>query len=219
MSNSPALLDASSDIAVAILAVERWSRRVHGAQRLTMLDKLTVPERVAHLMRDVNRSLSAPDEKKDLAFMRSANDLLRNAAVKSQFASFLSTEGLIERLAAITTAQGHIDKILSDPVWLRSLEPKEIITLQASHHKQQLEMLQFLGEQQFEGVSSVISALSITNEKELTAGFSELEKATSGGREKIKNVLTKLLTAIAEKSEMTTKVVAALEDSMPPNTK
>jgi len=46
----------------AVLAIELWSRRVHSTQQFALLDRLSVPERVSRLMRDVNRSLSSPDE-------------------------------------------------------------------------------------------------------------------------------------------------------------
>jgi hypothetical protein len=84
---------AAPSIGEAVLAVERWSRAVHNHQRLAALDALKVPERVARVMRDVNRSLSAPDKDRDLAYGRRAHELLRNAAVKSQFASFLALAG------------------------------------------------------------------------------------------------------------------------------
>jgi hypothetical protein len=51
---------AGPAIGEAILLVERWGRMVHAHQRLVLLDNLSVPERVAHLMRDINRALSAP---------------------------------------------------------------------------------------------------------------------------------------------------------------
>src|SRR4029077_8318037 len=87
---------AESPIGEAILTVELWSRQVHSQQRLAILDKLSVADRVAQLMRDVNRSLSAPDENRDRAYGRRANELLRNSAVKGHLASFLAVEGQIE---------------------------------------------------------------------------------------------------------------------------
>jgi hypothetical protein len=69
-----AIIPYADSIGEAVLAVELWSRAVHSQQRLAVLDKLSVPDRVGQLMRDVNRWLSAPDEPR--ATMRQANDLV-----------------------------------------------------------------------------------------------------------------------------------------------
>ena len=63
----------SPPVGEVVLALELWSRRVHSTQRLALLDRLSVPERVSRLMRDVNRSLSSPDEDRDRACARRAN--------------------------------------------------------------------------------------------------------------------------------------------------
>src|ERR1700745_2844125 len=136
-------------IGEAILAVELWSRAVHSQQRLVTLDNLSVPDRVAQLMRDVNRSLSAPDEHRDRAYGRRANELLRNSAVKGHLASFLAVEGQIEGLGAITMSQGVIDRTLSDPAFLATLSASELIALQRSQHTQMLELLEFLEKKKY----------------------------------------------------------------------
>lgn len=200
-------------IADAILALERWGRRLHSAQRLVILDNLAVPDRVAHLMRDVNRALSAPDEHKDIAFGRRANELLRNASVKSQLASFLALEGLIERLAAITSSQGEIDRTLSDPAFLRTLDNNQLIALQRSQHHQALEILELMEKKKFDGLSQVVSALSVQVEDEVKTGFVELGKLNVSSRERVGQLLTKLLSSIASKPDLDKSVTKALTET------
>ncbi len=170
---------ADSPIGEAILAVELWSRSVHSAQRLATLDALSVPERVSALMRDVNRSLSAPDEQRDRAYGRRANELLRNSAVKGHLASFLAVEGQIERLAAITLSQGEIDRTLSDPEFLRTLDANQLIALQRSQHTQMLELLAFLEKKKYDGLAQVTSLLSVQAAEEIKSGFTVLGKLIS----------------------------------------
>src|ERR1700745_1005624 len=148
-------------IGEAILAVELWSRAVHSAQRLVTLDELSVPDRVAQLMRAVNRSLSSPDENRDRAYGRRANELLRNSAVKGHLAAFLAVEGQIERLAAITASQGELERILSHPVVLRDLDRNQQIALQRSQHTQMLELLAFLEKKKYDGLAQVTSLLNV----------------------------------------------------------
>jgi len=128
-SEQPLVPYRNVSVGEAVLALELWSRRVHSTQRLALLDRLSVPERVARLMRDVNRSLSSPDEDGYRTYARRTNELLRNSAVKGHLASFLAVEGQIERLASITASQGEIDKTLSDPHFLAQLDPNQLIAL------------------------------------------------------------------------------------------
>lgn len=213
MADDEMILPLAPSIGDAILAVERWSRKLHSQQRLMILDNLAVPDRVAHLMRDVNRALSSPDEKQDLAFGRRANELLRNATVKSQLASFLALEGLIERLASITSSQGELDRTLSDPAFLRSLDANQLIALQRSQHAQTMEILEVLEKKKFDSLSSVVSALSTQAEEEVHSGLGELAKLKLGGREKVGHLLSKLLTAVASKSTMVETVTKALTET------
>jgi hypothetical protein len=166
-----ALIPYADSIGEAILAVELWSRQVHSHQRLAILDKLSVPDRVAQLMRDVNRSLSSPDEHRDRAYGRRANELLRNSAVKGHLASFLAVEGQIERLAAITMSQGEIDRTLSDPAFLRTLDASQLIALQRSQHTQMLELLEFLEKKKYDGMAQVTSLLTVQTEAEIKSGL------------------------------------------------
>src|SRR5260221_6343935 len=170
---------ADSPIGEAILAVELWSRSVHSAQRLATLDALFVTERVCALMRDVNRALAATDEKRDGAYGRRTNELLGNSAVKGHLASFLAVEGQIERLAAITLSQGEIDRALSDPEFLRTLDANQLIALQRSQHTQMLELLAFLEKKKYDGLAQVTSLLSVQAAEEIKSGFTELGKLIS----------------------------------------
>lgn len=188
---------AEPTIGEAVLAVELWSRQIHSAQRLRTLDALAVPERVAALMRDVNRSLSAPDEQRDRAYGRRANELLRNSAVKGHLASFLAVEGQIERLAAITLSQGEIDRTLSNPEFLRTLDANQLIALQRSQHTQMLELLQFLEKKKYDGLSQVTSLLTARAETEIANGIAELGKLKPGSRDVAGELLNRLLTAVA----------------------
>jgi hypothetical protein len=194
----------------AILSVERWSRKIHSQQRLDLLDNLPVHERLSHLMRDVNRALSAPDEEKEFAFGRRANELLRNVSVKSQIASFLAVEGQIERLASIQMSQGEIDKTLSDPVFLRTLTAQELIALQRSNHTQTLEVLEFVEKKKFDGLSQAINSLTEKANNDIQAGFEELGKLKLGSKEKVSQLLTKLLSVAATKSTVAESVVKTL---------
>jgi hypothetical protein len=196
----------------AILSVERWSRKIHSQQRLDVLDNLPVHERLSHLMRDVNRALSAPDEEKEFAFGRRANELLRNVSVKSQIASFLAVEGQIERLASILTSQGELDKTLSDPVFLRTLSANELIVLQKSNHTQTLEILEMLEKKKFDGLSQVINSLTEKADDDLKSGFEELGKLKLGSKEKVSQLLTKLLSVAASKATVVESVVKTLTE-------
>jgi hypothetical protein len=204
---------AESTIGEAVLAVELWSRAVHSAQRLLTLDRLAVPERVAALMRDVNRSLSAPDEHRDRAYGRRANELLRNSAVKGHLASFLAVEGQIERLAAITLSQGEIDRTLSDPAFLRTLDANQLIALQRSQHTQMLELLAFLEKKKYDGLAQVTSLLTVQTQEEIKSGFTELGKLKPGGRELVGSLLNKILTNLATRRETEKAVAAELTDA------
>jgi hypothetical protein len=199
-------------IGEAILAVELWSRSVHSAQRLVTLDELSVPDRVAQLMRDVNRSLSSPDENRDRAYGRRANELLRNSAVKGHLAAFLAVEGQIERLAAITASQGELDRILSDPVVLRDLDRNQQIALQRSQHTQMLELLAFLEKKKYDGLAQVTSLLSVQTQEEVKSGFTELSTLKPGGRELVGSLLNKILTNLVTRREREKAVAAELED-------
>jgi hypothetical protein len=203
---------AAPTIGEAILSVERWSRKIHSQQRLDVLDNLPVHERLSHLMRDVNRALSAPDEEKEFAFGRRANELLRNVSVKSQIASFLAVEGQIERLASIQMSQGEIDKTLSDPVFLRTLTANELIVLQKSNHTQTIELLEMLEKKKFDGLSQAVNALSEKADEELKAGFEQLGKLKLSGKERVSQLLTKLLSAAASKSSVAESVVKTLTE-------
>jgi hypothetical protein len=204
-------------IGEAILAVELWSRQVHSHMRLVVLDKLSVPERVAQLMRDVNRSLSSPDENRDRAYGRRANELLRNSAVKGHLASFLAVEGQIERLAAITMSQGAIDTTLSDPAFLASLDASQLIALQRSQHTQMLELLEFLEKKKYDGLAQVTSLLSVQTEEEVKSGFTELGKLKPGGRELVGTLLNKILTNLATRREAEKGVAGRLTDAAAPS--
>jgi len=203
----------SPNIGEAILSVERWSRKIHSQQRLDLLDNLSVPERLSHLMRDVNRALSAPDEEKEFAFGRRANELLRNVSVKSQIASFLAVEGQIERLASIQMSQGEVDKTLSDPVFQRTLSAQELIALQRSNHTQTIEILEMLEKKKFDGLSQVINSLTEKADEELKAGFDELSKLKLGSKERVGQLLTKLLSVAATKSNVSESIVKSLTES------
>jgi hypothetical protein len=200
-------------IGEAILAVERWSRSVHNHQRLTVLDNLKVPERVAHLMRDVNRSLSAPDKDRDLAYGRRAHELLRNAAVKSQFASFLALEGLIHRLASLTVSQGIIDDTLSNETVLSQLDFNQLIALQRSQHVQKMEILQFMDKKKFDGLHAVVNALATGGEEEVKAGLTNLSKLKPGSRERVGTLLNKLIATLATKPDLDGKIAQKLTDA------
>jgi hypothetical protein len=204
---------AAPSIGEAILAVELFSRSVHSAMRLAALDRLSVPDRVARLMRDVNRSLSAPDENRDRAYGRRANELLRNSAVKGHLASFLAVEGQIERLASITSSQGEIDRILSDPEYLRSLDPNQIIALQRSQHTQMLETLAFLDKKKYDGLSQVTSLLTVRAEEEVKSGLSELGKLKPGSREVVGTLLNKLIASLATRREAEAEAAKEILDS------
>jgi hypothetical protein len=196
----------------AILAVENWGRLVHNHQRLALLDNLSVPERVARVMREVNRSLSSPDEKKELALGRRGSELLRNAAVKSQFASFLALEGLIERLAQLTRSQGVIDETLSSENILAQLDFNQLIALQRSQHVQKMEILQFLDKKKFDGLHSVVSALSQQEAEEGTKiGLENLGKLKPGSRDRVQRLLTKLISVVATKPDVETAIAQNLE--------
>jgi hypothetical protein len=198
-------------IGEGILTVERWSRAVHNHQRLAALDALKVPERVAHLMRDVNRSLSAPDKDRDLAFGRRAHELLRNAAVKSQFASFLALEGLIHRLASLTVSQGIIDETLSNEQVLSQLDFNQLIALQRSQHVQKMEILQFMDKKKFDGLHAVVNALASGGEEEaVKVGLTDLGKLKPGSRERVGKLLNKLITTLAAKPDIDGRVTRAL---------
>jgi hypothetical protein len=195
------------------LAVERWSRAVHGHQRLAALDVLKVPERVAHLMRDVNRSLSAPDKDRDLAYGRRAHELLRYAAVKSQFASFLALEGLIHRLASLTISQGIIDDTLSNEQILGQLDFNQLIALQRSQHVQKMEILQFMDKKKFDGLHAVVNALVAGGEEEaVKVGITDLGKLKPGSRERVGKLLNKLITTLAAKPDVDARIARALTD-------
>lgn len=202
-------------IGEGVLAVERWSRAVHNHQRLAILDALKVPERVAHLMRDVNRSLSAPDKDRDLAYGRRAHELLRNAAVKSQFASFLALEGLIHRLASLTVSQGIIDETLSSETVLAQLDFNQLIALQRSQHIQKMEILQFMDKKKFDGLHAVVNALVAGGEEEVVkeAGLADLGKLKPGSRERVGKLLNKLITALAAKPDVDDRITRALTDA------
>jgi hypothetical protein len=202
-----------SPVGEAIFAVELWSRSVHSHQRLVVLDKLSVPDRVAQLMRDVNRSLSAPDENRDRAYGRRANELLRNSAVKGHLASFLAVEGQIERLAAITMSQGEIDRTLSDPAFLATLDASQLIALQRSQHTQMLELLEFLEKKKYDGLAQVTSLLTVQTEETVKSGFTELGKLKPGGRELVGTLLNKILTNLATRRETEKTVAAQLENA------
>jgi hypothetical protein len=211
-----ALIPYADSIGEAILTVELWSRQVHSAQRLAVLDKLSVPDRVAQLMRDVNRSLSAPDEHRDRAYGRRANELLRNSAVKGHLASFLAVEGQIERLAAITASQGEIDRTLSSPEFLRTLDASQLIALQRSQHTQMLELLEFLEKKKYDGLAQVTSLLTVQTQEEIKEGFTELGKLKPGGRELVGTLLNKILTNLATRRETEKAVAARLTDAASP---
>lgn len=198
-------------IGEAVLAIEFWSRRVHSTQRLALLDRLSTPERVARLMRDVNRSLSSPDEERDRAYARRANELLRNSAVKGHLASFLAVEGQIERLASITASQGQIDRTLSDPDFLSSLDPNQLIALQRSQHTQMLEILELLEKKKYDGLSAVTSLLSVQTEAEVKTGLEELGKLKPGGRELVGVLLNKLLSNLAARRNTEAVIAAQIE--------
>jgi hypothetical protein len=202
-------------IGEAILAVERWSRSAHNHQRLVALDNLKVPERVAHLMRDVNRSLSAPDQDRDLAYGRRAHELLRNAAVKSQFASFLALEGLIHRLASLTISQGIIDETFSNKQILDQLDFNQLIALQRSQHIQKMEILQFMDKKKFDGLHAVVNALASGGEEEVKVGLTDLGRLKPGSRERVGKLLNKLITALATKPEVDAKITQQLTDAPP----
>lgn len=204
---------AGPPIGEAVLAIELFARQVHSAQRLAALDRLSVPERVSRLMRDVNRSLSSPDENRDRAYGRRANELLRNSAVKGHLASFLAVEGQIERLAAITSSQGEIDRILSDPEYLRSLDPNQIIALQRSQHTQKLEILSFLEKKKYDGLSAVTSILTVRAEEEVKSGLTMLGKLKPGSREIVGTLLNKLLTSLASRREAEAEAAKEIVDS------
>ena len=211
--DSEALVPYTDSIGEAILVVELWSRSVHSSQRLATLDRLAVPERVAALMRDVNRSLSSPDEDRDRAYGRRANELLRNSAVKGHLASFLAVEGQIERLAAITLSQGEIDRTLSNPDFLATLDANQLIALQRSQHTQMLELLSFLEKKKYDGLAQVTSLLSVQAAEEIKTGFTELGKLKPGGRELVGSLLNKILTNLATRLETEKAVAAELEDA------
>jgi len=196
----------------AILAIERWSRSVHNHQRLVVLDNLKVPDRVAHLRRDVNRSLSAPDKDRDLAYGRRAHELLRNAAVKSQFASFLALEGLIHRLASLTVSQGLIDETLSNEQVLSQLDFNQLIALQRSQHTQKMEILQFMDKKKFDGLHAVVNALASDGE-EVKVGLTNLGKLKPGSRERVGKLLNKLITTLATKPDVDAKIAQSLTDA------
>jgi hypothetical protein len=196
-----------------IFAVELFARRVHSAQRLALLDKLQVPERVAMLMRDVNRSLSSPDEERDRAYGRRANELLRNAAVKGHLASFLAVEGLIERLASLTRSQGFIDTTLSNKAIIDQLDWNQLIALQRSQHTQTLELLQFLEKKKYDGLSAVTSMLTQQAEAEIATGMAELSKLKPGSRDVAGELLNKLIAAIATKRTVERAVAAEITDT------
>jgi len=202
-------------IGEGVLAVERWSRAVHNHQRLAALDALKVPERVAHLMRDVNRSLSAPDKDRDLAFGRRAHELLRNAAVKSQFASFLALEGLIHRLASLTTSQGIIDETLSNEQVLSQLDFNQLIALQRSQHVQKMEILQFMDKKKFDGLHAVVNALAAGSEEEAATkmNLADLGRLKPGSRERVGKLLNKLITTLAAKPDVDARITQALTDA------
>jgi hypothetical protein len=204
---------AGIGIGEAILEVEQWSRKMHGHQRLTVLDALAVPDRVSRLIREINRALSSPDEQRDLAFGRRANEYLRNAAVKSQIASFLALEGLIDSLATLIPGQGELNRTLNDPVFQRTLDENQMITLQRSQHTQILELLDRIDKKKFDGLSSVVTALSVQADEEVKTGLVELGKMKAGSREQVGLLLSKLLTAIAKKPELSEKVATALNDA------
>jgi hypothetical protein len=179
-----------------------------------VLDNLAVPERVAHLMRAMNRSLSAPDEPKDLALGRRAHELLRNAAVKSQFASFLALEGLIERLAQIMRSQGNIDDTLASANVLAQMDFNQLIALQRSQHTQKMEILQYLDKKKFDGLHQVVTALAQQGvEEAVKVGPEYLSKLKPASRERVSKLLGKLLTALANKKEAEVGVGQALTDA------
>ena len=211
---SEALVPYSApQVGEAVLAIELWSRRVHSAQRLALLDRLSVPERVSRLMRDVNRSLSSPDEDRYRAYARRANELLRNSAVKGHLASFLAVEGQIERLASITASQGEIDKSLSDPHFLGTLDANQLIALQRSQHTQMLEILELLEKKKYDGLSAVTSLLSVRTEEEIKTGFEELGKLKPGGREKVGVLLNKLLINLVNRRSAEVAVAAQIDQA------
>jgi hypothetical protein len=164
-------------------------------------------------MRDVNRSLSAPDKDRDLAFGRRAHELLRNAAVKSQFASFLALEGLIHRLASLTVSQGIIDETLSNEQVLAQLDFNQLIALQRSQHVQKMEILQFMDKKKFDGLHAVVNALVAGGEEEaVKVGLTDLGKLKPGSRERVGKLLNKLIATLASKPDVDARVTRALTD-------
>lgn len=205
--NSPSIGDA-------ILLVERWGRTVHGHQRMVLLDTLPVPDRVAMLMRDANRSLSSPNEDKDLAYGRRAHELVRNAGVKSQLASFLALEGLIHRLSQLTISNGLIDETLANRTAQGQMDWNQLIALQRSQHTQKMEILNFLDKKKFDGLHQVVTALSQNEVQEsVKAGLEDLSQLAPGKRDKVAKLLTALMKTVAMKSEVDAEINQAITES------
>lgn len=199
----------------AINAVERWGRLVHHHQRMVIIDNLSVPEKVARYMREVNRSLSSPDEQKELDIGRRGGEMLRNASIKSQFASFLALEGLIERLSQLTRSQGIIDETLSSPNIQAQMDFNQLIAQQRSQHTQTMEILQFLDKKKFDGLHQVLATLS--NQEvaaNASAALEDLAKLKPGNRDRINKLLTKIITVIASKPDVEAQITQNLE--LPP---
>jgi hypothetical protein len=199
-----------------ILLQEKLAYKLHNSQRMAIIDRAPFHDKIASIMRTMNRELSVVDTDRDMAIAVHTQDVLRNSRVKSELAIFLVLQSQLQRLSSLIEMGGAVDGKLTDPGIIDDMNVNQLLVAQKSFHNQMIEIMEFVRDVKTDSLEGLIKSISPEGNREIRETVSAIASLAPSEREKVSILLRKLMNqANKEAVTETTAEVVPVEPTKP----